>query len=161
MRKRRTDLEWVSILQEASRQGWDAAEVHRRTGAAIDTVRTRARDFGIVLPRKPQGLDIDWDLVLAKAVADEQTTMMVARQLQVHATTVWRAASRRGIRLGPITSPTRDLETWEHEFRRAADIGENPSALARRLGVSRQAVSLAAKRLNLSVPLPPAAKSRG
>lgn len=158
-RKRRTDVQWISILEEASLNGWDAAEVHRRTGASIDTVRTRARDFGIVLARKPLGLDIAWDLIFADAIANGQTTTMVARQLQIDGSTVWRAAAKRGIRLGRVAPSPRSPETWEQEFRRAADIGENYSGLARRLGVSRQAVSLAAKRLNLNVPLSPPVKS--
>lgn len=148
MRRRRTDAQWQELLAEAVRQGWHANELHRRTGASARTVRKRARDFGIVLVRQALGLGIDWDAELAKALTDRETTAAAARRLNVSHVTVWRAAERRGIRLWPDVPPPRSPKAWEAEFRRAAEQGENQSALARRLGVTRQAVSLAAKRLN-------------
>ncbi len=152
MRKRRSEAVWRALLGEAVRQGWDSAEIHRRTGATARTIRTHARNLGFAVVRQLGPLGVNWDVELARAIEDCESVTMVAHRLKTHASTVSRAAAARGFQLNRATPPPRDAAVWAAEFNRAAERGESQSALARRLGVSRQAVSLAMKRGNVTLP---------
>jgi hypothetical protein len=150
-RTRRSTAQWRELLAEALREGWDSAEIHRRTGAAARTIRVHARKLGFAIVRQLGPGGVRWDVELAKAIEGDETVTMVAHRLKVEASTVSRAVAARGVQLKRATPPPRDAAAWDAELRRAAELGESQSALARRLGVSRQAVSLAVKRGNLTL----------
>ena len=154
-RTRRSVAEWRALLAEAVRQGCDSAEIHRRTGAAADTIRVHARNLGFPIVRQLGPLGINWDAGLAQAIEGDETAPMVAHRVKAGTSSVLRAAAVRGFQLKRVATTPRDAAAWAAEFRRAAELGESQSALARRLGVSRQAVSLAAKRLPATLQLRP------
>jgi len=139
---RRLPIDWALMFEQAQETGWDVSDLALHLDVDLRTVLYYADRLGIAWRRKPHASPrgIDRPAVLEAARHENLTAIALAGRLGVARQTVYSALRRHGLYL----SERRD---WTSEFARAAATGETQSQLARRLRVSRQAVTKAKKRL--------------
>lgn len=151
-RRARKTRDWSTIFLRADQLGWSISDIVRGTGCSPATVRRQAKMRGVELPRADSApKHIDWAAEFRRAQELGETAKQLARRLKVSLSSVDKAkakhgaALKRGVGAGPVCND------WPGELRKAIEGGETQADLARRLGIASQTVSLAAKRLGVTL----------
>lgn len=150
--RRRPPGEWRRILDGAADRSLSMAQLARQLNVSAATVRLQTALHGVQLVRGASARKhLDWLAELATAERLGLSRVALADRLGVDTTSVSRAIKKYGITLTNGKGGGPACRDWKSAFDKALAAGETQSALARRLGLCRQTVSLAAKRMGIQL----------